>query len=56
MQDAIGVAAFRFALNGIGRVVGWAAVMASIAGLAILGVAIAVNAAGDELCEWARSL
>lgn len=56
MRDTIGVGIFRFTVNAIGKIIGWAAVIVLIPGLALLGVALAVCAAGDELCAWSRSL
>lgn len=56
MRDTIGVGAFRLTILAIGKIIGWAAVALSIPGFLILGVALAVCAAGDELCVWSRSL
>lgn len=56
MSDTTGIRAARFTIFAIGKIIGWAAVVVSIPGFLILGVALAVCAAGDELCAWSRSL
>ena len=56
MSETIGTRIFEVAIRAIAILLAWAALLPAIVGMLLLGIALAVHAASDELTAWARSL